>query len=349
MLKQIFSLLLSVLLAWSVLSQDIHFSQYYAAPVFLNPALTANVNGVFRVAANYRNQWFLIPTLNTRAPYQTIQGSFDMPILRNRLKNDGFGFGLNVYHDRAGNGVLTTTTALASIAYHKAVDRYGRSRVSLGLQAGVTNKAINLNNLIFESQFDQAIGFWNENLSNQESPIDNTSIIYPTVNVGVLWTSHPKTQFRYYFGYAANNVSRPRESFLNDPQNRLQVRHIVHGGMEIFTNKKMEFSFAPTFLFMIQNAAQAYQVGLGFNYEHTDDLGFFGSVSTRFSPGNPDAVITGFGVEFYNVRLGLSYDFNFSGLRTATRAQGAAEVGLVYIFRKEKIGPIQYSNYCPVF
>ncbi|MCS6819682.1 MAG: PorP/SprF family type IX secretion system membrane protein [Chitinophagales bacterium] len=332
-----------------VSGQDIHFSQYYAAPVFLNPALTANVNGVFRAAANYRNQWFLIPTQNLRAPYQTIQGSFDMPILRDRLGNNGFGFGINVYHDRAGNGVLTTTTALASIAYHQAVDRFGRSRFSLGLQAGVTNKAINLNNLLFESQFDQSIGFWNENLSNQESPIDNTSIIYPTVNVGVLWASHPKNQFRYYLGYAANNVSRPRESFLNDPRNRLQIRHVVHAGMEIFTSRDMNFSFSPMFLFMIQNIAQAYQAGLGFNYEHTDELGFFGSVSNRFSPGNPDAVIVGFGVEFYNVRLGISYDFNYSGLRTATRAQGAAEVGAVYIFRKEKTGPIQYSKYCPVF
>ncbi|MBX2902244.1 MAG: PorP/SprF family type IX secretion system membrane protein [Chitinophagales bacterium] len=348
-MKHFYALIIVLFSIALVRAQDVHFSQYYAAPIYLNPALTANINGVFRAAANYRNQWFLIPTSNLKAPYQTIQGSFDMPILRERLRNDGFGFGLNVYHDRAGNGVLTTTTALASIAYHKAVDRYGRSRISFGLQAGVTNKAINLNNLVFESQFDQAIGYWNENLSNQESPIANTSIIYPTVNVGALWASHPKTKFRYYIGYAANNVSRPRESFLSDTKNRIQIRHIVHGGMEIFTSRRMDFSFAPTFLFMIQNAAQSYQTGLGFNYDYTDELGFFGSIATRFSPGNPDAVIGGFGMEFYNVRLGVSYDFNFSGLRTATRAQGAAEVGIVYVFKKEKTGPVQYSNYCPVF
>lgn len=348
-MKHIYSIVIVFCSAFLLRAQDVHFSQYYAAPIYLNPALTANINGMFRVAANYRNQWFMIPTNNLKAPYQTIQASFDMPILRERLGNDAFGFGLNVYHDRAGNGVLTTTSALASIAYHKAVDRFGRSRISLGLQAGVTNKMANLNNLVFESQFDQAIGYWNENLSNQENALANTSIIYPTVNVGALWTSHPVTKFRYYIGYAANNVSRPRESFLGDNNNRLQVRHIVHGGMEIFTTKRMDFSFAPTFLFMLQNASQSYQAGLGFNYEYTEDLGFFGSISARFSPGNSDAVIGGFGVEFFNVRLGVSYDFNFSGLRTATRAQGAIEVGAVYIFRQERVGPIQYNSYCPRF
>ncbi len=335
--------------AVNAFSQDIHFSQYYAAPVHLNPALTANVNGAFRFAANYRNQWFLIPTQNQRAPYQTFQGSFDAPILREKLGNDGFGFGLNVYHDRAGNGVLSTLSAMGSVAYHKAVDRYGRSRISVGLQAGIVQKRVNISNLIFENQLDAATGFWNENLSNGESGFSNDAILYPDVAVGALWSSAPKTKFRYYLGFGANHLSRPRESFLGDERNRLPVRYVVHGGMEIFTSRKQDFSFAPTFLFMLQNNAQQYQVGLGFNYDYSDDLGYFGSISTRFSTGNADAAIIGVGMEFYNVRLGISYDINFSSLRTATRAQGAVEVGLVYIFRKEKQGPIQYHSYCPRF
>src|ERR1017187_492003 len=118
-------------------AQDIHFSQYYASPLTLNPALTGNINGDFRAAFNYRNQWFNIPTLNTIAPYQTYQASFDMPLLRNNLGNDGFGIGAMFYTDKAGDGALTTFTGMASIAYHKAVDRYGKGRLSLGLQAGV--------------------------------------------------------------------------------------------------------------------------------------------------------------------------------------------------------------------
>ena len=125
-------------------AQDIHFSQYYAAPLELNPALTGNINGVFRATFNYRNQWFNIPTLNTIAPYQTYQASFDMPILRERLENDGLGIGGMFYTDKAGDGALTTFSGMASIAYHKAVDRYGKGRLSVGLQAGVVSKQVNL-------------------------------------------------------------------------------------------------------------------------------------------------------------------------------------------------------------
>ena len=92
-MRKIYAVLLFVVCAAFSDAQDVHFSQYYAAPLTLNPALTGLVNGVFRASFNYRNQWFNIPTLNTIAPYQTYQASFDMPLLRDRLGNDGFGVG----------------------------------------------------------------------------------------------------------------------------------------------------------------------------------------------------------------------------------------------------------------
>ena len=63
----------------------------------------------------------------------------------------------------------------------------------------------------------------------------------------------------------------------------------------------------------------------------------------------PDAVIVNAGVEVYGARLGLSYDVNVSALRAATRAQGALEVSLIYIFKKERNNGIQYEKYCPLF
>ena len=42
-------------------AQDPQFSQFYAAPLYLNPALTG-INQKGRVGINYRNQW---PSINT--------------------------------------------------------------------------------------------------------------------------------------------------------------------------------------------------------------------------------------------------------------------------------------------
>jgi type IX secretion system PorP/SprF family membrane protein len=324
-------------------SQDIHFSQYYASPLTLNPALTGNINGVFRAAVNYRNQWFNIPTLGSVAPYQTYQASFDAPLLRERLGNDGFGIGGMFYSDRAGDGALTTFSGMASIAYHKSVDRYGRGRFSLGMQAGVVSKQIKLNNLVFESQLDNY--GWNTTLSNGENNFNNKAVIYPDVNVGGLWTHAPKDKFRYYVGFSMDHLARPKESFLNDGSNRLNYRYNLHAGAEIFVNRDYSFSISPTFLFMMQGNAQQYNLGIGLNYWVNDDVAIFGGGFYRVN----DAAILNAGVEFFNVRLGLSYDVNHSDLKTATQAQGGLEASIIYIFKKEKPGRIQYEKYCPLF
>ncbi len=341
-MRKFYAALVIGLFTLSASAQDIHFSQYSASPLTLNPALTANINGMFRASFNYRNQWFTIPVLNSVAPYQTYQASFDMPILRERLGNDGFGFGGMFYADKAGDGALTTYSGMVSVAYHKAVDRYGRGRISLGLQAGVVSKQVKISDLIFESQLD---GFsWNPALSNGES-FSGKSIIYPDVNIGALWSHAPKDMWRYYIGFSMNHLSRPKESFLGDETNRLNYRYNLHAGMEIFLDKYYDFSISPTFLFMLQSNAQEYNFGLGLNYWLNDDVAIFGGAFYRVK----DAVIMNLGVEFYNVRVGLSYDINHSGLKAASKAQGAAEVSLVYVFKKERPQSIQYEKYCPNF
>ena len=115
--------------------------------------------------------------------------------------------------------------------------------------------------------------------------------------------------------------------------------------MEIFLNHDFSFSMTPTFLFMLQSNAQQYNVGLGLNYWVNDDIAIFGGGWYRIK----DAVILNLGAEFYNCRVGISYDVNHSSLRTASKAQGGIELSAIYIFKKEKPGPIQYEKYCPTF
>ena len=100
-MKKIYAVVLLILSVGYSFAQDIHFSQYYASPLTLNPALTGLVNGAFRASFNYRNQWFNIPTLNTIAPYQTYQALVDAPVLRDKLGNDWLGVGGMFYTDKA--------------------------------------------------------------------------------------------------------------------------------------------------------------------------------------------------------------------------------------------------------
>ncbi len=76
-------------------SQDPVFSQFYAAPLQLNPALTGLVPAPV-ISLNYRNQWPNIPNA-----FSTYSVSFSQYI-----PNINSGVGLMIEADIAGGGIL---------------------------------------------------------------------------------------------------------------------------------------------------------------------------------------------------------------------------------------------------
>src|SRR5690348_17309701 len=84
-------------------AQSLHFSQYYNAPMLLNPANTALMSDYdYRVGANYRNQWATIPV-----PYNTASAWFDLQAFRKFEGTGWLGIGGAFFNDKAGNGNLS--------------------------------------------------------------------------------------------------------------------------------------------------------------------------------------------------------------------------------------------------
>lgn len=330
-------------------AQDIHFSQYYASPLTLNPAMTGMVNGDFRVALNYRSQWFAVPTFSSISPYNTYQGSFDMPLFKRKLENSVFGIGAMFYADEAGNGSLTTMSGMGSISYHAGLDRFGRHRLGLGIQAGIVSKRIFDGDLLFENQFDNQLNTFNPLNWNGES-FDNISLMYPDVNIGVLYTSQFNKKNGMYLGGSVNHVAQPTESFLGQ-DNKLERRFIAHGGAKLGAGK-YAYIF-PTFLFMTQGQAQQFNLGSGFEYELSEEFAFFAGGWARVAGGidgfDIDAFIGNVGIEFYDVRIGASYDMTLSKFREANNSNGAFEISVIYIHNQTKPGDIDYNRFCPKF
>src|ERR1043165_3652339 len=77
--------------------QDLHFSQFFEAPLLRNPSLAGIFTGDIRFQGVYRSQWGSVTV-----PYKT--GSFNFeykkPIGHG---NDFFTTGLQVLYDRAGS------------------------------------------------------------------------------------------------------------------------------------------------------------------------------------------------------------------------------------------------------
>jgi len=351
-MKKILLIAILFLTVFTASSQDIHFSQYYASPLTLNPAMTGLHNGDFRVAGIVRGQWFAIPNNKGISPYNTYQVSYDHSLFRKKLRTSGLGVGFNAYADEAGNGSLTTQAIMGSVAYHLALDRFGRHRLSLGVQAGIVFKRVFRYDLVFEQQWDAGQNTFNPFLDDGEGNSFSGSIMYPDVNVGATFSSMPSKKFGYYIGFALNHVAEPKESFLQDPTNKLGRRYIAHAGASWQAGKY--FKVLPTVLYMLQTQTQQINLGSAFEYEFGEKVyGFVGGftrlVGTADNKIDNDAIIATVGMEMFNTRIGLSYDFNTSKLRGATKSVGAAEISVIYIHNKQEPGDIDYGKFCPNF
>src|SRR6478752_9410503 len=96
----------------SVTAQDPQFSQFYAAPLYLNPAF-AGSTGQARVGANYRNQW---PAID--ANFTTISAYADFYI---EDKNSGVGALLT--RDKEGVLGLQSLSLAVQYAYNLQITK----------------------------------------------------------------------------------------------------------------------------------------------------------------------------------------------------------------------------------
>ena len=124
-------------------SQDIHFSQFDNTPALINPALIGEINGKGRFILNYRNQWKSV----TKKSYRTYAFSSDFSFLKDKLSA-----GVFFYNDKAGDGNLSTTQIDLSAAVKIRFSKF--DYIKLGLQAGWSQKHIDINNLTWNSQYD---------------------------------------------------------------------------------------------------------------------------------------------------------------------------------------------------
>jgi type IX secretion system PorP/SprF family membrane protein len=167
MKKLLLTLLLFTSFVSVSLAQDPNFSQFFASPLTLNPALTGKFDGTFRLAGNYRNQW---PSINNA--FVTKTGSADFHLMSNNLPDiDRWGFGVLFLNDKNGNGALATNQFSLSTAYHKGLDENGYHQIGVGFQGSYTDKRLNVSILDFEDELT-ALGFTGQ-----------TSEIFPQENL----------------------------------------------------------------------------------------------------------------------------------------------------------------------
>ena len=204
-----------------VCGQDIHFSQFYAAPMLVNPAYSGLYHGDFRVNGNLRQQW-----RSVSEPFTTFAAGGDYKFYF--INGDYVAAGLHFSTDEAGLGQLQTTQTHFSGAYHKS---FGLNNFHGGLQIGFAEQSVDLDKFTFPNQFDRDVGqFNNQNdaLPNNESNLQEEGNFFD-INLGVAW-SRDYGRLEPVVGLAFYHLSLPNKSLTENDDARTKIRPVISAG-----------------------------------------------------------------------------------------------------------------------
>ncbi len=308
------SLFIIPVFAAELKAQDPQFTQFYANPLYLNPAFAGSVRCP-RFCLNYRNQW-----PNISGTYVTYSASYDQ-----HVDAISGGLGFIVTQDNQAHGTLKTTQA--SLIYSYLLSPSRNFSIKMSLQAGFFQKSLDKTKLNFGDMIDAKRGFvWNTNESIATQTKTNLDF-----SAGVLGYSK-----NYFFGAAVHHINQPDEGFQNN--SKLPFKITAHAGAVIPLEKGSESSISPNILF--QQQQNFTQLNLGIYFTRGS---FVGGLWYR----NSDAVIILLGIQTDHFRVGYSYDVTVSKLSNNTA--GSHEVSMQFQLSCKKKKPRYRLMSCPSF
>jgi type IX secretion system PorP/SprF family membrane protein len=314
-------LLLVTAEAWS---QDPQFSQFYANSIYTNPAFAGSVNHG-RIIMGVRNQW---PSIS--GAFRTGTFSYD-----EHFDKINGGFAVQATFDEQGVGTLRTTGINLIYAYQIPVTR--NFTIQAAIQAGLMQKTIDFNKLLWFDQIVQTQGF----LNPTAEAIENNSLTTPNFGTGIIGYSK-----HFYGGVAVHNLFEPSQAFFVGASNPIPRRYTAHMGLVVPVvrdrNESRQVNIYPNVIFKSQ--MQFNQINLGM---YASRGAFVAGAYYRQNTVNADAFIILLGLKTPKVKFGYSYDATLSRARTG--AANSHEVTMNFELKKRVPRSKPRKVTCPDF
>ena len=331
MKKLLINLAMILLFSVSALkAQDPHFSQYFASPLTLNPAMGGYFNGDYRFSANFRQQWWA-----AGAPFVTSTVSYDTKLMPTKIpEHDIFSAGVMGLYDQSLAGGFKSVNVSANMSYHRSLNEDGQNNFGIGFQASYVSRAINYSDLDFASQFNGS-GF-DTNLPSYET-FGSMRKSYFDINAGMLY-SYKTDNTEVYVGASMFHVGNPNISFLKDERYKLPSRYSLHAGSRFALGDNGNELFLGG-LYMYQAGATEKNIGIAYGMNISDEATVYAGSWYRFG----EAVLPYVGLRYNGFQIGLSYDVINSDLKHyGTKKNGSFELSMNLLVTKPRN---VYTNY----
>ncbi|MBB6460141.1 PorP/SprF family type IX secretion system membrane protein [Flammeovirga kamogawensis] len=304
-------------------SQDAHLSQYYAAPLYLNPALVGTA-GDGRASLNYRNQWTGLPS-----NYMTIMSAFDTPI-----PSKNISLGVQIHEDIMGHNagmILDRTMFNATGGYKFKINK--KYSLSFGLQLGFEQSSLGFYKLLFGDQINDD-GITGDPTKDR---VSNESIIYPDISFGSMFYGD-----NFWFGMSFYHINQPSITRFQEGYDKLPLRFSAQAGYRIPLTYRWHGSVANyddkfvSFMMHYQAQGTKDQLSTGVNLNYKPLIlgvwyrGLILKDNEHPSQFNHDALVIMSGIQVKQFTFGYSFDMPIGGLQLS---EGSShEISLRYDF-----------------
>lgn len=325
-----------------IMAQDPHFSQFYAAPLFLSPAQTLNTDADMRFMTAVRSQW-----INPASPYITGLVSVERRLLKRQIENNILAGGLAFMHDYTFDGILKSNYVQADLAYHVFLDKDHIHKLSLGFSGMYGNKYLDFSRLVFAEQF--TTGGFNTSLPSGEMLTNMKPFI--STSTGVSY-SRATEAARFDIGGSMFHLNGPKQSFLKDETQVVPRRWVANTSIDLMRANDDIINIGLVY----QHQANLDYWLAGLNYGiclsklGNNGYGQTGANLTYLNFGTffrlNDAIVPYISLYHNDMQFGFSYDETLSKLSIARPRARTFEFTLSYRFKNEEDDGAQ-RVYCP--
>ncbi|WP_372774496.1 PorP/SprF family type IX secretion system membrane protein [Mangrovibacterium sp.] len=309
---------LFIMLAFFVVAgssgQDVSFSQYFANPLYLNPAFAGTI-GAPRVALQYRDQW-----QQMEGAYSSYSAAIDLPV--EKLQG---GLGFYLLNDAQASQALNSFQLNA--AYSVGVKLNDDFYFHGGLQVGYAENTLKTNELIFADNLESNNGLPG---TSAEVFTDNR-FSYLDYSFGLLLYSK-----RFFGGLAVHHLTEPDLSFSEEnlSDSKLPRKYSLHAGarLPVFRHGHLrkKFDISPQLILQKQGVSEQINYGM-----FATKRGLTGGAWFRQNFGvRYDAVILLVGYTTPWMQMTYTYDWTVSGL--AGQSGGTSEISLAFVLNKKR-------------
>jgi type IX secretion system PorP/SprF family membrane protein len=328
-MKKLPSVILLLIALRSAHAQDPSFSQFFSSPLNINPALTARINSDWRVISNFRDQW-----IGPASPYATGTISYDTKALQSKIPNvheekNILGIGGMLMYDYAMDGIMKSTYGSANLSYNIVLaDGPVVHRLGAGFGATYGRRTVDFSRLTWEEQWVGYSGF-NTNLPSGEAALSNMKPFF-SLGSGLVYSITSENS-NFDIGVAGFHINKPRQTFLQDQNEKLAMRKVIHANFETFLNNGIVLN--TNAIYQFQDEAKYYSLGAGLGYYLPDNPEVILNAGLWYWSKN--AVIPYIGFAYKDFQLGLSYDLTISKLDKASIKPKTFELSLIFRGIKE--------------